>query len=43
MSAVEMQLTGGILLVFGLLVFAVSQVLLNRWYQSYVAELDRLG
>ena len=43
MSAVEMQLTGGILLIFGLLVFTVSQVLLNSWYQSYVAELDRLG
>jgi len=43
MSGMEMQITGGILLAGGLIFFAVSQILLNKWYKSYMAELDRLG
>lgn len=41
MSAMEMQLTGGILLSAGLTLFVLSQILLNRWYRSYTAELEK--
>ncbi len=42
MSALEMQVTGGLLLVGGVVFFIVSQLLLNTWYKSYNAEMQRM-
>lgn len=42
MSAMIMQILGYILLGVGVVFFIVSQILLNRWQQSYEAEIGQM-
>ncbi|MDO4416950.1 MAG: hypothetical protein Q4C02_01575 [Eubacteriales bacterium] len=42
MSAMIMQILGYILLGGGVVFFIVSQILLNRWQQSYEAEIGQM-
>ena len=42
MSAIIMQILGYILLGGGVVFFIVSQILLNRWQQSYEAEIGQM-
>ena len=42
MNAVQMQMTGAVLLSLGAVFFIVSQVVLNRWHRSYDAEISRM-
>ena len=42
MSSAEMQAVGTILLGSGVLLFVVSQILLNIWERAYRAETRRM-
>jgi len=42
MSAMTMQILGYTLLGSGVVFFIVSQILLNRWQQSYEAEIGQM-
>lgn len=42
MNAMTMQILGYTLLGSGVVFFIVSQILLNRWQQSYEAEIGQM-